>query len=105
MEAAALTDFIGQEPTYVAYTRQNLMYVATPTGLTLVDTQGRIVVPGWVPGDFDVVGADPFTAMVYLYDPTYGGIRRISPDATEYETILISDPVRAVAFINSSTTQ
>ncbi len=105
IEAGALTEHIGDPPTYAAFTRQNVLYVATSTGLALVDTQQRITLPGWVPGDFDIVGADPFSSFIYLLDPAYGGLRRIAPDGNEYETIQISDPVRAVAFLNSNVSQ
>lgn len=105
IEAPAMTDYIGREPTYISYTQAYLMYIAAPNGLTLVDTRGRVLVPGWAPGNYTVVGADPYTAYVYAYDADQNVVQRFTPDGEQYDPLTPSAPTRAILFLNSNKVQ
>lgn len=105
IEIPSLDRYIGEEPNFAARTKDYLLYIATPIGISLAETAGRGVFPLWLAGDFRVVGADYYSSMVYIYDPTTTKVRRLLADATEYESISFGGVVRAVQFVNANSVQ
>jgi hypothetical protein len=105
IEVPSLDRYIGQEPNFAARTKDYLLYIATPIGVSLAETAGRGVFPLWLPGDFRVLGADYYSSMVYIYDPATASVRRLLADATEYTPTTFGGAVRAVQFVNANSIQ
>lgn len=105
IEVPSLDQYIGKEPNFAARTKDYLLYIATPIGISLAETAGRGVYPLWLAGDFRVLGADYYSSMVYVYDPASGTLRRLLADATEYAPLSPGGVVRAVQFVNANSVQ
>ncbi len=100
IEAAPLTGYLGKEPTYVAYTRIDNMYVALPDMVVQIPFGARPY--EWLTGNYSVIGADPGTDLFYAYAPGSNTIKRLTADQVEIPDLPVPAAIRAIFFLGTN---
>ncbi len=96
-----LTDYIGQQPNYAGYTRNDYLYLATPSTLLEYDVLGLNSQEVFI-GSYSAIAVDYITQLLYAYDPGRRAVLRLTSTGEELPEISVPSPVNAIKFLGSN---
>jgi hypothetical protein len=105
LNAPALTNRIGTVPEYATISSDNYLYIATADQIYRVDIgTSRLSSPPlkWLEGEFDVIGVDEWSNLLYAYERSSQSLKRLDADGNELGAVAVAGPVSAIEFVNPS---
>jgi len=101
LDAPPLLGYIGMQPNYAGYTRDDYLYLATPSAVIQYDVQVFSALE-WIIGSYPVIGVDSYSGLLYAYDPTANIIRRHTFEDEELPEVGVPQRVNAIRFLGSN---
>jgi hypothetical protein len=100
---SALTQYVGQVPTFVRMDDNGFLYVAGAESVIQVDVQNPGGVPlDYVYGGFRVIAVDRTSGLLYAYAQNGTTVHRFMQDGTELEEVPVTGTVADIMFVNSN---
>ncbi len=96
-----LTSYIGREPNYAGYTRDDYLYLALPSMVLQYDTQGFDELE-FLPGSYAAIAVDYSSGLLYAYDADRRLVLRRTFEEEELADVAMPASVRAIRFFGSN---
>jgi hypothetical protein len=101
LDSDPLTAYIGKEPNFAAYTRDDFLYLALPSMVGQVDVRGRYM-NEWYSGSYPVLGVDYASGLFYAYSPGSMVVKRKSVAGEELPDLNVPSDVRSIFFLGTN---
>lgn len=100
IEAEPLTSYLGQEPTYVAVSGTDNMYLALPASVVQIPYNGFAF--EIFSGSFPVIAVDRGSELLYAYEPVSKVVKRRLASGQEIADLSVPAAVRSIFFLGTN---
>lgn len=102
IESDPLTEYVGKEPNFAAYTRDDFLYLALPSMVIQFDVRSRYY-NEWYTGYHPIIGVDFATSLFYAYAPGSQVIKRRTAVGEDLADLSVGADVRSIYFLGTNT--